>query len=198
MFYTNDLCINLLSYKVSIYFNMFWLIMLNWIISHTNCWDIVMVHSDWKKHFWSQFFQKSLQPYTYRQWLIWSRMIKEQLFREFEIKDLRKLKYFLRMEKGKPQTGTIISQRKYILDLLQKTKMVGCKSYLISLEPEHKPKELWDKTTTYRLSYEKPVGKLIYLSHIRHDICYTVSFVSQLTHGFTNTHLRLLWEFLGI
>lgn len=76
--------------------------------------------------------------------------------------------------------------------------MVGCKSYLTPLGPEHKPKELWDKTTTYRLSYEKPVGKLIYLSHTSHDICYTVSSVSQLMHGFTNTHLRLLWEFLGI
>ena len=46
---------------------------------------------------------------------------------DFEIKDLGALKYFLGMEVARSKKGIVVSQRKYILDLLKETGMSGCK-----------------------------------------------------------------------
>ncbi|KAL0554274.1 hypothetical protein IC582_008191 [Cucumis melo] len=45
---------------------------------------------------------------------------------EFEIKDLGNLKYFLRMEVTRSKEDISVSQRKYTLDLLTRTGMLGC------------------------------------------------------------------------
>ena len=53
--------------------------------------------------------------------------LKDRLFREFEMKDLGELKYFLRIEVLRSKQGIFISQRKYILDLLTETGLMDCK-----------------------------------------------------------------------
>ena len=45
--------------------------------------------------------------------------LKHPLSREFEIKDLGHLKYFLGMEVARSSRGISVSQRKYTLDLLR-------------------------------------------------------------------------------
>lgn len=45
--------------------------------------------------------------------------LKQFLSKQFEIKDLGKLKYFLGMEIARSSKGIAISQRKYVLDLLK-------------------------------------------------------------------------------
>ncbi|GAA0147989.1 hypothetical protein LIER_36630 [Lithospermum erythrorhizon] len=47
--------------------------------------------------------------------------IKKQMAREFEVKDLGMLKYFLGMEIARSKQGISVSQRKYTLDLLEET-----------------------------------------------------------------------------
>ena len=47
--------------------------------------------------------------------------LKEFLSEEFELKDLGTLKYFLGMEVARSRVGIVVSQRKYILDLLHDT-----------------------------------------------------------------------------
>ncbi|KAM6551619.1 hypothetical protein CsatB_001427 [Cannabis sativa] len=47
--------------------------------------------------------------------------LKEFLSKEFEIKDLRYLRYFLGMEIARSRHGIFVSQRKYVLDLLKET-----------------------------------------------------------------------------
>ncbi|RVX15531.1 Retrovirus-related Pol polyprotein from transposon RE1 [Vitis vinifera] len=53
--------------------------------------------------------------------------LKKYLSEEFEVKDLGNLKYFLGMEVARSRKGIIVSQIKYILDLLKETGMLGCK-----------------------------------------------------------------------
>nr|GEV41505.1 hypothetical protein [Tanacetum cinerariifolium] len=51
----------------------------------------------------------------------------EGLFTEFEMKDLRNLKYFLGIEVLRSPKGIFICQKKYILDLLAEIGMINCK-----------------------------------------------------------------------
>ena len=97
---------------------------------------------------------------------------------EFEVKDLRTLKYFLGMEVPRSKKGISISQRKYTLDLLEETGMLGYKPIETPIEQEDKAK-LIKGDTVDKGRYQRLVGKLIYLSHARPDIAFAVSIVSM-------------------
>ena len=53
--------------------------------------------------------------------------LKTYLSNEFEIKDLRRLKYFLGIEVARLKGGIFIFQQKYIPDLPREIGMLGCK-----------------------------------------------------------------------
>ncbi|RVW60708.1 Retrovirus-related Pol polyprotein from transposon RE1 [Vitis vinifera] len=61
--------------------------------------------------------------------------LKKLLAREFVIKDLGQLRYFLGMEVGRTKEGIVVTQRKYVLDLLQETGMLGCKPVDTPMDP---------------------------------------------------------------
>ncbi|KAK2972599.1 hypothetical protein RJ640_007068 [Escallonia rubra] len=73
--------------------------------------------------------------------------LKTILPKEFEIKDLGKLKYFLGMEVARSNKGISISQRKYTLDLLKETGMIGCKPVDTPMDPTY-----WAGSITNRRS----------------------------------------------
>ncbi|GMP88706.1 hypothetical protein CsSME_00040591 [Camellia sinensis var. sinensis] len=64
--------------------------------------------------------------------------LKEKLAKEFHIKDLGALKYFLGMEFARSKEGIFVNQRKYVLDLLGETGMLGCKMVETPIEPNLK------------------------------------------------------------
>ncbi|KAL6325819.1 hypothetical protein AAG906_026648 [Vitis piasezkii] len=76
------------------------------------------------------------------------KMVKLKLAKEFEIKDLYSLRYFLSIEVARSKKG-----------------------------------KGW---------YQRLVGKLIYLSHTRHDITYIVGLVSQFMHTPMNCHIEAM------
>ena len=53
--------------------------------------------------------------------------LKQRLFSHFRIKGLEKLKYFLGIKVAQSNSGMIISQRKYTLNILINTGMLDCK-----------------------------------------------------------------------
>lgn len=64
--------------------------------------------------------------------------LKASLAGEFEIKDLGFLKYFLGMEVARSKKGIMVSQQKYILDLLKEIGMMGCRPANTPIDPNQK------------------------------------------------------------
>ncbi|RVW79569.1 Retrovirus-related Pol polyprotein from transposon RE1 [Vitis vinifera] len=101
--------------------------------------------------------------------------LKTVLSKEFEIKDLGTLRYFLGMEVARSSKGIFVSQRKYTLDLLKETGMLGCKPSNTPMDPFNKIGSKEDMVVVDKGRYQRLVGRLIYLSHTRPDISFAVS-----------------------
>ncbi|KAA0051109.1 Cysteine-rich RLK (receptor-like protein kinase) 8 [Cucumis melo var. makuwa] len=111
---------------------------------------------------------------------------------EFEIKDLGKLKYFLGMEVARSKEGISMSQRKYILDMLTETGMLGCHPADTSIEFNCKLGNSDDQVPVDKEQYQHLVGKLIYLSHTCPDISFVVSVVSQFMLAPYEKHMEVV------
>ena len=64
--------------------------------------------------------------------------LKQHLFKHFRTKDLGRLKYFLGIEVAQSRSGIVISQRKYALDILEETEMMGCRPIDTLMDPNVK------------------------------------------------------------
>ena len=90
---------------------------------------------------------------------------REYMKKHFVTKDMGKTKYF---------HALLLSQRKYVLDLLQDTGLLGCKPTNTPTEGES---DLWnEECEEYKdvKQYRRLVGKLIYLTVTRPYISYSV------------------------
>jgi hypothetical protein len=112
------------------------------------------------------------------------------LQQKFHTKDLGKLKYFLGIEVARSRKGINLSQRKYVLDLLEEIGFLGARPVDIPMDPNQKlvkdERELFGDPGRYR----RLVGKLTYLTITRPDISYAVSVVSQFLEAPRVSH----WE----
>ena len=122
--------------------------------------------------------------------------LKRCLIKEFEIKELGRLKYFLGIEVAHSKHGIFISQQKYIVDLLKETGKLGCKPTETPIEPNHRLGEAHEDVAVDKGTYQRLVGRLIYLSHTRPDIAYAVSIVSQFMHNPKGVHLQAVHRIL--
>jgi hypothetical protein len=113
----------------------------------------------------------------------------------FEVKDLGRLKYFLDIEVARSKKGIALSQRKYILDLLSDMGMMGCRAASTPIDQNHRVVaqcgEPVDKET-----YQKLVGRLLYLCHTRPDIAYSMSVVSRYMHDPRSGHMEAVHRIL--
>jgi hypothetical protein len=72
--------------------------------------------------------------------------------------------------------------------------MLDCKPANTSIIQNHKLTEYPSQIPTDKGRYWRLVGKLIYLSHTRHDIAYTVSVGSQFMHQPSKDHIKtMIW-----
>lgn len=117
--------------------------------------------------------------------------LKKMMAKIFEVKDLGYLHYFLGIEVAYGAQGIYLSQRKYVLDLLNETGMLGCKPAATPIEQNHRTlADSGDPVDKYQ--YQRLVGRLIYLSHTRPDIAYAVSVVSRYMHDPRSGHLEVV------
>jgi hypothetical protein len=65
------------------------------------------------------------------------RRLKKTLARIFEVKDLGSLHYFLGIEVAYGTHGIYLSDRKYVLELLDETCMIRCKPAAPPVEQNH-------------------------------------------------------------
>jgi hypothetical protein len=121
--------------------------------------------------------------------------IKQRLATEFEVKDLGPLRYFLGIEVARSSRGIFLSQRKYVLDLLSDTGMLGCKPADSPFEANHKLLG-GVGTEVDKERYQRLVGRLIYLAHTRPDIAYAVGMVSQYMHDPREPHMDAVYRIL--
>ncbi|KAL0296149.1 UNVERIFIED_CONTAM: Retrovirus-related Pol polyprotein from transposon RE2 [Sesamum radiatum] len=105
--------------------------------------------------------------------------IKQYLDRLFTIKDLGPAKYFLGLELGRSPHGLLITQRKYLQDILVDVSMVDA-------QPTSTPFPLGIKLTGDAGSllpapdkFHRLVGHLLYLGFTRPDISFSIQQLSQ-------------------
>ncbi|KAG7556890.1 Integrase catalytic core [Arabidopsis suecica] len=113
----------------------------------------------------------------------------------FDIKDLGELKYFLGIEVCRSKEGLFLSQRKYTLDLLDEVGKLGAKPAKTPLEDDYKARrkgEHDNKPFEDPTKYRRLVGKLIYLTITRPDICFAVNVVSQQMQAPTQHHWNMV------
>ena len=116
--------------------------------------------------------------------------LQNYLSREFEMKDLGPLKYFLGIEVSRSSEGIFLSQRKYALDLLQETGMSGCQPVNTLIEESLKLCVELNQVSTDKERYQRFVGRLMYLVHTRLDLAYALSVVSQYMHNPGEQHMN--------
>ena len=110
------------------------------------------------------------------------------LARQFSIKDLGLLTYFLGVEVVPNKHDLLLSQRRYILDLLTQTKMQDAKTIPTPIPTSptlmlNSGSSLFDPT-----EYCQVVGSLHYLLITRLDIAFAVNKLSQYMHCPTTAH----------
>ena len=105
--------------------------------------------------------------------------LKHFLGRQFEMKDLGPLNYFLGLEVSSSADGYYLTQAKYTSDLISRASITDSKIVNTPIEYNCRLNSHDGKSPSDTTLYRQLVGSLIYLIVTRPDISYAVHVVSQ-------------------
>jgi len=97
----------------------------------------------------------------------------------FSIKDLGPLKYFLGIEPAHGPKGLFLSQRKYALEIVDERRLIGAKPSNVPIEENHNLAHASGSHLDDVGRYRWLVGKLIYLTITRPNLCYVAHILFQ-------------------
>ena len=114
------------------------------------------------------------------------------ILQRFSLKDLGHLTYFLGVEVVPNSKGLLLSQKRYIKDLLHQTKMTYAKVVLTPIPTSPALSLTSGSTLSDPTEYRRVVGSLQYLLVTKPDIAFVVNKLSQYMHCPTTEH----WSFV--
>jgi len=115
---------------------------------------------------------------------------------DFAVKDLGSLHYFLGIEVIPVKDGLLLSQQRYIRDLLSKTNMTEAKPVSSPMASSSTLSAYTGDTMEDPTLYRSVVGSLQYLSLTRPDLAFPVSRVCQFMHRPTTLHWQAVKRIL--
>ena len=117
--------------------------------------------------------------------------LKQHLFNHFQTKDLGKLLYFLGIEVAHSNSGVVISQRKYTLNI-SIDHMLDCKPVDTPMDPNIKLVPSQGELPRDPGRYRRLIGKLNYLTITQPGISFPMSVVSQFLQSPYDSHWNVV------
>jgi len=115
---------------------------------------------------------------------------KKDLAREFEMKDMGLMHYFLGLEVWQSDGELFVSQGKYVIEKLQRFCMESCKPMETPLVTNRGKENATLGEEIDATIYRQLVGSLMYLMNTRPNMCYVVNLLSQAMVRMT----KLYWK----
>ncbi|XP_025702922.1 uncharacterized mitochondrial protein AtMg00810-like [Arachis hypogaea] len=117
----------------------------------------------------------------------------QQLNSKFALKDLGDLHYFLGIQVTKTKDGgLVLTQQKYIGELLTKVDMVGCAACHTPLPSTTNITVLGGASFNDPGLYRSVIGSLQYLTITRRKICYCINKLAQFVQSPLDSHWRMV------
>uniref|UniRef100_A0A2N9G8U7 Reverse transcriptase Ty1/copia-type domain-containing protein n=1 Tax=Fagus sylvatica TaxID=28930 RepID=A0A2N9G8U7_FAGSY len=107
---------------------------------------------------------------------------------DFAVKDLGSLNFFLGLEVLPNAAGVLLSQQRYIMDLLNRTKMTDAKPVSTPMASSTNLSAFDGEPFPDHTLFRSTVGALQYLALTRPDIAFSVNKLSQFMHKPTTLH----------